>query len=1211
MVAILEERRVVTALFADVVGSTSIGERLDPEETKLVVGDAIARIVRVIESYGGTIKDLAGDGALALFGAPLAHEDDPVRALRAALEIIEAIGAYAGEVRRGWGIEEFGVRVGVDTGKVVVGAVGAGGRVEYGAIGDAVNTAARLQAASSPGVALVSERTQRLSGGLFGWGPPRTLDLRGKAGPVIARPLLGFSPTSRPRGEFLEVAVAPLVGREAELTKVSAALERLGDRRGGILSIVGEPGIGKSRLCLELRHASTALGWTSLEGRCASYAGALPYWPFRDLLRSWLEVTAQDPEIKLRVALRRRIEKLVPGRSEELHPYLASVLGFSLEQESAVRMAQLSPEAMQYRTFEVIAELFAAIATEGPLVVSLDDLHWADPTSLALIERLLPVTEESPLLLVLAQRPDTEQGGWSLRERAARDYRHVFDEIALVPLTESAGAALVEALVEGAALPDDLRARLLSYAEGNPFYVEELVRSLVDQGVLRRAHGDWHEQGDELLTVPTTIEGLILARIDRLDPVWRELVTAASVLGRSFGVQELQAVSGLDAAVVREAMHHLLRLDFIREERRWPDPTYRFKHALIQETAYRTLVATRRESLHRRAAGWFESAHQESPERFYGLLAHHYRAAKDTERAMRYLRLAADHARDEWALDEAIQHYADLVPLLEAAGQTDQTAELLFQLGTMLHLAMRYREANETWQRAFRAWRLRPAKPASATATMRLAGNQIPWITDPALGGFWLVNSRLIRQTYDSLLEQLPGPNLIPEVADSWSVSDDGLVYQVRLRSDASWNDGRAITADDIVWSCHHVLDPRVNSYVASHLSIVAGADNFLAGRVNDSEALGVRALDERTVEFRLNVPAPHFIFLLAWPHNLMRPDRVANGPFRIASMDDARVVLEREPGYGSWRGGNLGRIEWIRASAEEAIEQLRTGAIDVMDRFSALGSLKSIDDLPGDIVMGAPVQTNYLSFSNHERFATDLAFRRALAHATDRSLLEPTRLPFQMLATGGLVPPGLPGHTPDIARRFDPDEARRWLRESTHRGPIVAWVVEPPPPYWESLVESWIAVLGREVEIVREPLDQARSSATKANVGYMHWLAHAPDPGYFLRGLLYTGSSSNLSGWSHPPLDALLDAAHAERSGPSRLALFHQADRLAVQDECAVIPLLYTRYTVVAKSWVHGLWEWGAWWLSLDEIVVDERSPRYGPVGYSRAVGTSNEDQQ
>jgi ABC-type transport system substrate-binding protein/class 3 adenylate cyclase len=1193
MMEILEERRVVTALFADIVGSTAMGERLDPEETKLVVGDAIARIIRVIEAYGGTIKDLAGDGALALFGAPVAHEDDPVRALRAALEIIDAIAEYAGEVKSGWGIEGFGVRLGVDTGEVVVGPVGAGGRVEYGAVGDVVNTAARLQAASSPGTALVSQRTERLSGGLFDWGPAQSITLRGKAEPVITRPLLGFNPASG--RDHLQPVVVPMIGRETELAETSAALDRLRDRRGGILSIIGEPGIGKTRLSGALAEAGAAMGCTWLEGRCASYAGALPYWPFRDVLRSWLGATPRDPEIKMRVALRRRVEKLAPGRGDEIHPYLASVLGLSLEPEGAARLAQLSPEAMQYRTFEVIADLFAAIAADGPLVLSLDDLHWADATSIALIERLLPLTEESPLLVVLLQRPETEQGSWVLREKAAREYRHLFHEIALTPLSETSGSALVEVLVEGAALTDELRGRLLSYAEGNPFYLEELVRSLVERGVFRGGDEDRHPGSEESLTVPTTIEGVILARIDRLDPVWREVVTAASVLGRSFGLHELHAVSGLDEGTVRDSMHHLLRLDLIREESRSPAAAYRFKHALIQETAYRTLVATRRAVLHRRAAEWFESAHRESPERFYGLLAHHYRAAKDTEQAMRYLRLAADYARDEWALDEAIQHYADLVPLLEATGHSDESAELLFQLGTMLHLAMRYREANEVWQQAFRVWQPRPAARVSPTATLRIAGAQIPWINDPALGGFWLVNARLTRQTYDTLAEHRPGPNLVPQVAESWSVSDDGLIYQVRLRPDASWNDGRRVTADDMVWSYRHVLDPDVSSYVASHLSILVGADDLLAGRSHDPGTLGVRALDDRTVEIRLNVPAPHFVFLFAWPHNLMRPDLVANGPFRVASMDSDGVVLDRDPGHGAPRGGNVAQVEWIKSNGPEAVEQLHSGTIDVLDhKLIELGALRDVGELAGEAVSGAPVQTIFIGFSCDDRFATDLAFRRALAYATDRAALELSLPPFHTLATGGLVPPGLPGHTPDIALRFDPDRAREWLGKSGYRGPILAWIPDPAPSHWEALADSWTAVLGRNVERISEPLEQVRSYASKANVGYMHWLAHAPDPGYFLTAQLHTGSRSNLSGWSYPALDALLDAAHAERNGPSRLALFHQADRLAVQDQCAVIPLLYARYTVIAKPWVHGLWEWGANWLSLDQIVVDDRSPRH-----------------
>lgn len=1193
MVEALEERRVVTALFADIVGSTAMGERLDAEETKLVVGEAIARIVRVIESYGGTIKDLAGDGVLALFGAPVAHEDDPVRALRTALEIVDAITEYADDVRRGWGVEEFGVRLGVDTGDVVVGPVGAGGRVEYGAVGDAVNTAARLQATTTPGGILVSERTWRLSGGLFDWGARQTMNLRGKAAAVVTLPLLGL--TSESRRDEVGAVMAPLIGRDAEKAVISSAIQRLRDGRGGILSIVGEPGIGKSRMSLELgRQAATLAECTLLEGRCASYAGALPYWPFRDLLRNWLGVTARDPEIRTRVALRRRVEQLAPGRGDEMYPYLASVLGLSLEPEKALHLAQLSPEAMQYRTFEVVAELLASIALQTPLVVALDDIHWADPTSLALVDSLLRVTEESPLLLVLVQRPETEHGAWTLRERAAREYRHVFDEIALVALNDAAGSALVEALVEGAALTDELRDRLLSYAEGNPFYLEELVRSLVDRGVLRREDGTWEVRGEQSLTVPTTIEGVILARIDRLEPVWRETVTAASVLGRSFGLLELQAVSELDAAAVRDAVHHLLRLDLIREERRWPDPIYRFKHALIQETAYRTLVATRRAPLHRRAAEWFEAAHAGSPERFYGLLAHHFGAANDTERTMHYLRLAADHARDEWALDEAIQHYADLVPLLERAGRTQETAGLLFELGTMLHLAMRYREANEVWQRAFRASSPAPATPATPTATLRIAGSQVPWITDPAMGGYWVVNNRLHLQTYMGLLEQRPGPNLVPRLAESWSVTDDGLVYQVRLRADAAWNDGRPITAHDAVWTCRHLLDPAYTYYAATHLTILVGAEDFIAGRLRDPEALGVRAVEERTVEFHLSVPAPHFVFMLSWLCNLLRPDRVGNGSFNIISLDPDRVVLERDSGHHARHAGNVARVEWIRASPREALEHLRTGAIDIMDNLTVLDAEVRVDDLPGNAVMGAPVQTLFAGFSFNERWETDVCFRRALAYATDRRVLEPALLPNQAVATGGFVPPGLPGHTPDIAPHFDPDQARRWIRESRHRGPIVVLVLDPLPLYWEPLALTWKEVLGCEVETVPAPIEQVTEYAKRAHVGVTRWLAHGPDPGYFLRGVLYTGSRSNISGWSHPPFDALLDAARGERNGPSRLALFHQADRLAVKDQCAVIPLLYARYTVVAREWVHGLWEWGAMGTPLDEIFVDEQSPRH-----------------
>src|SRR5262245_33317083 len=353
-----DERRVVTAVFADLVGSTALAERLDPEELKLVVGDAIARIIAAVESFGGTIKDLAGDGVLALFGAPVAHEDDPERAVHAALRVRLEIDEYAREVERGWGVEGFGVRVGVHTGLVVVGEIGSGGRVEYAALGDAVNVAARLQAAAEPGTVLVGDATQRLIAPLFEWGEPRDLDLKGKARPVTAYAVAGMGTmTVVPRG--LDGVQAALVERTRELDRGDGMLEAVASGTGGILVITGEPGIGKSRLLGELRTrfesiepARGAPVW--LEGRCVSYGEAMPYWPYRDLLRSWLGVHADEPELRVRVALRRQLEKLFGDRADEIAPYLGAMLGLTLEPDQQSRIGELSPEAAQYRTFEVI-----------------------------------------------------------------------------------------------------------------------------------------------------------------------------------------------------------------------------------------------------------------------------------------------------------------------------------------------------------------------------------------------------------------------------------------------------------------------------------------------------------------------------------------------------------------------------------------------------------------------------------------------------------------------------------------------------------------------------------------------------------------------------------------------------------------------------------------------------------------------------------------
>jgi class 3 adenylate cyclase len=482
-ITLREERKVVSALFADLVGSTALGERLDAEEVKLVVGEAVARIVREVEEFGGHVKDLAGDGVLAFFGAPVAYEDDAERAVRAALRIVEEIGAYAREVERAWGVEGFGVRVGVGTGPVVLGALGAGSRVEYAAFGDTVNRAARLQGAAAAGGVLMDEPTSRAVQGVFETGDPLSLELKGITAPVTAMTVVrARGVAARRRG-----VAAQLVGRDAELQRAGEWVDRLRAGTGGALVLSGEAGIGKSRLLVELHHrfADEPLEggeplW--LEGRCVSYGESLPLWPIRDLLRDWLGVSFDEPELRVRVLLRRRVEALFGERAAEVYPYLGSVLGVTLEPEAAARLAQLSPEALQYRTFEVVGALLGRLAEDGPVVAAIEDVHWTDPTSVQLVERLLPLTEEAAVLLVLTQRSERDHVSWALKELAALEYPHLFREIALEPLSGDAERELLESLTGADTLPADLAARILDRAEGNPFFLEELVRSLADAG---------------------------------------------------------------------------------------------------------------------------------------------------------------------------------------------------------------------------------------------------------------------------------------------------------------------------------------------------------------------------------------------------------------------------------------------------------------------------------------------------------------------------------------------------------------------------------------------------------------------------------------------------------------------------------------------------------------------------------------------------------
>ncbi|GAB4410221.1 MAG: hypothetical protein Fur0044_03900 [Anaerolineae bacterium] len=547
--ALKGERKQVTVMFADISGFTAMSEKLDPEEVRSMINACFERLGAVIDQYGGHIDKFIGDEIMALFGAPQAHENDPERALRAALDMMAALETFNDE-HAGLIPKRLALHFGINTGLVIAGGIGTRQRQDYSVMGDTVNLAARLEDLSEAGETLVGEDTYRLTGPLFEFEPLKPVALKGKEKPVrVYRLLRAKAAPGRVRG--IEGLYSPMVGRERELARAKEILAHFEQGQGGVISVIGDAGLGKSRLiselCDELCRQNNQIEWA--EGCALSYGESASYLAARDMFRKLLGLAPDASPHEVSRALRVEVNSLFADQSAEIFPYLAHLLDAPLDEESAQRLKYVEGETLQQRILQAVQSYLAAKAKHGPLVLVWEDLHWGDPSSLGLLEATLPLTRTSPLLLLLIYRPAREGRVWAFHQRVSALLGDDHQIIELAPLTAAESNQLLDNLLESSQLPEKTRRLIISKAEGNPFYVEEVIRSLIDSGALTRSETGrgWVATARlDDITIPDTLQGVIMARIDRLDAEAKRILQVASVIGRTFPYRVLARVTGAE-----------------------------------------------------------------------------------------------------------------------------------------------------------------------------------------------------------------------------------------------------------------------------------------------------------------------------------------------------------------------------------------------------------------------------------------------------------------------------------------------------------------------------------------------------------------------------------------------------------------------------------------------------------------------------------------
>jgi class 3 adenylate cyclase/tetratricopeptide (TPR) repeat protein len=678
------ERRVITMLFCDVKGSTAAAEKVDPETWTEVMNGVFEVMIRPIYKYEGLVPRLMGDAILAFFGAPITHEDDPQRAVLAGLEIQEEIKPYAEEMRLKHGLE-FGLRVGINTGLVVVGEIGSDLRMEYTAIGDAINLAARMEQTAQVGTIQISDETYKLVAPFFDVQSLGGVEVKGKSQPIQTYRVLGVKSTpGHLRG--LEGLTSPLVGRESQLGLLKERLEDLRTGKGSAVAVVGEAGLGKSTLIAELKKSRKGSSPNWLSGDSLSYTRSISYFPWRQIIRQSIDAHDDDSPVEVRHKLGYVCECCtLPGGDI---PFLEAILAVESEESSKVVMG-FQGDALNLRMIDATRGFLCGLAAENPQVIIFDDLHWSDEASLNLLLNVVELSTTQPILFVCMSRPDKTVPGWNSIQKMSEKLANGFHSIDLAPLQVDQTEALLNNLLGVKDLPKPIRDLIVDKAEGNPFFVEEIIRSLIETRQIVRENSHWKAVSDSAkITLPNTLRGVLSARIDRLPEMSKHVLQIAAVIGRLFDVRVLKPLTSLNGGLSSQ-IQYLREVNLIEALHN----EYAFRHVLIQEAAYESILIKMRAELHRRIGEIMEEIHAERIEEFAPLLAYHFYSAGD-DRSLKYDILAGEKSARLYANVEAAAHFRRA---LEVAKRTnanlDQIAHLHTQHGTVLELSGKYQQA--------------------------------------------------------------------------------------------------------------------------------------------------------------------------------------------------------------------------------------------------------------------------------------------------------------------------------------------------------------------------------------------------------------------------------------------------------------------------------------------------------------------------------------